>query len=250
MFAAGSCLMGFGGVVFCCAPAPAGGGFWRTEKFFYGLLPMLASVVALAFTFRLWARAYIRRRNAWMVGCVVAIFAVFLDSTLFLKYRGREDERIKLVGKSESVACSWGSGEVKLPIGFTYKAALGIDTFVGHFTSQDGKRVIEYDIGELAGEHGGMGKWETLTQGSRVRVGRARSSDGNGHTTYFSKVSFPDSGCANFYLESPNEHDAAIIEFIAASFHPIGWTPSWVRPLLPEVLRSDCRYRLQLPVGF
>jgi hypothetical protein len=92
---------------------------------------------------------------------------------------------------------------------------------MGHFTSPDGKVVIEYDIGELASEHGGMGKSETLTEGSRVRVGRAVRS-GGGLTTFFSKVSFPDSGCANFYLESPNEKDAAAIEFIAGSFRPTG----------------------------
>jgi len=120
---------------------------------------------------------------------------------------------------------------------------------MGYFTSQDGNIVITHDIGELAGEHGGMGKSETLIEGSRVRVGRATSSDDNGHATFFSKVSFPDSGCANFYLESPNEKDAAAIEFIARSFRPTGWAPSWVRPLLPEVFRSDCRYRFELPAG-
>jgi hypothetical protein len=250
MFAALCYLLAFGGAVFCCAPARPGKGFWQPEKFFYGLLPMFASIEAFAFTFQLWARAFIRQRNAWLVWGVVAIFAVVLDFSLFLKYRGRQDERIKLVWKGESGAFSWGSGEVKLPAGFTYKANYGIDTFVGQFTSQDGNLVIEHDIGELAGEHGGMGKSETLTEGSRVRVGRAIRHDDNGRTTFFSKVSFPDSGCANFYVESHNENDAAAIEFIARSFRPTGWTPSWARPLLPEVLRSDCRYRLSLPSGF
>jgi len=250
MFAAACYLLAFAGAVFCCAPDHPGGSFWQPEKFFYGLLPVCASVVTFSFTFRLWVRAYIRRRNAWLVGCVVAILAVALDSTLFLKYRGRHDEGIKLVWKGESGAFGWGSGEVKLPVGFTYKADHGIDTFMGHFTSQDGKLVIWHDIGDLAGEHGGMGQPETLKEGSRVRVGRAVRSDGKGRTTFFSKVSLPDSGCANFYLESPNENDVAAIELIAGSFRPAGWTPSWVRPLLPEVLRSDCRYRLKLPAGF
>jgi hypothetical protein len=189
MFAALCYLLAFGGAVFCCAPARPGKGFWQPEKFFYGLLPMFASIVAFAFTFQLWARAFIRQRNAWLVWGVVAIFAVVLDFSLFLKYRGRQDERIKLVWKGESGAFSWGSGEVKLPAGFTYKANHGIDTFVGQFTSQDGNLVIEHDIGELAGEHGGMGKSETLTEGSRVRVGRAIRHDDNGRTTFFSKVS-------------------------------------------------------------
>jgi len=252
MFAVACYLLAFGGAIFCCAPTHSRGSFWQAEKFFYGLLPMCASVSTFAFTFRLWARAYTRRRNAWLVGGVVAVFAVALDFTLFLKFRGRQDQGIKLVWKGESGAFSWGSGEVRLPAGFTYKAYHGIDTAVGQFTSQDGKVVIKHDIGEFAGEdeQGGMGKAETLTEGSRVKLGRVILSDDQGRTTFFSKVSFPDSGCANFYLESPNEKDETAIAFIAKSFRPIGWTPSWVRPLLPEVLRSDCRYRFQLPNGF
>ena len=156
------------------------------------------------------------------------------------------DDEIQLNWRGESGAFDWGRGEVTLPAGFTYKPDYGIDTLIGSFTSQDGELVITHDIGELAGEHGGMGRVETLSQGSRVRVGlRIRSVNQEG--IFFSKVSFPDNGCANFYLESPREEDAAKIEFIARSFRPRAWTPSWMRPLLPEILRSDCRYRFQLP---
>ena len=63
------------------------------------------------------------------------------------------------------------------------------------------------------------------------------------------KVSFSDASSANFYLESANERDSAIIQFIARSFRPRGWVPAFLRPLLPEVLRSDCRYRVRLPGG-
>ena len=250
VFTAACYLLGFGVAIFCCAPAQPGGSSWLSEKFYYGLIPICTSLAIFAFTVRLWVRAYIRRRNAWLAACVVAIFAVVLDLALFLKYRGRQDEGIKLVWNSESGAFSWGSGEVRLPAGFTYEAEQGIDTVVGHFTSPDGALVIEHDIGELAGEHGGIGGAETLTEGSRVRVGRTIDHDGKGRTTFFFKVIFPDNGCANFYLESPNERDAAAIEFIARSFRPTGRTPPWVRPLLPEVLRSDCRYRLRLAAGF
>jgi hypothetical protein len=183
-----------------------------------------------------------------LVGCLVAVFAVALDITLFVKYNGRQDERIKLIWNGETGTFSWGSGEVKLPAGFSYKPERGIDTFVGRFTSQDRKLVVEHDIGELANEHGGAGTSETLTEGSRVRVARAIPSGVDGRTTYFSEVSFPDSGCANFYLASADEKDAAVVEFIARSFRPKSWTPAWMRTILPEVLRSDCRYRLRLPV--
>jgi hypothetical protein len=122
-----------------------------------------------------------------------------------------------------------------------------MDTFVGHFTSPDGRLVIHHDIGELAAEHGGMGRSESLTNGSRVWMGHAMYNDDKDGTKHLFKVSFPDCGCANFSLESTHERDGAIIEGIAKSFRPNGWTPSWVRPLLPEVLRADCRYRFEIP---
>ena len=134
-----------------------------------------------------------------------------------------------------------------MPAGFSYAPLNGIDTLMGRFTSEDGSLVVEHDIGELAGEHGGMGNLETLTEGSRVRFGSVVDSDERGGKTYFSKVSFPDAGCANFYLESTREKDVALIRFIARSFRPKGWVPSFLRPLMPEVLRSDCRYRIKLP---
>ena len=248
MLSVGFYLLAFGWAVSCCAPIRPGGSFWQMEKFFYGLLPLCAGVVVLAFCSRFWARTFTRRRNAWLAGCILAGFAMVLDITLFLKYRGRQDDGIRLTWRSESGTFGWKSGEVRLPAGFTYKADPGIDTFTGHFTSQDGKLVIKYDIGELAGEHVGLEGSETLKDGSRVRLGRARS-DAKGHATFFTKVSFPDNGCANFYIESANENDLAVIDFVAGTFRPTDSTPSWVRPLLPEALRSDCRYHFRLPGG-
>ena len=52
--------------------------------------------------------------------------------------------------------------------------------------------------------------------------------DEKGGKEYFFKVSFPDASCANFYLESTTEKDAALIEFIARSFRPRGWVPSFL----------------------
>jgi hypothetical protein len=243
-------FLAFGGAVLLGAPTRPGQGFWRPEKFFYGVLPVCGTPAILAGTFRRWAQEFNRRRIAWLAGCAVAIFAVALDTIVFVKLHGRQDERIQVAWRKESGVFSWGTGEVNVPAGFTYARETGMDTFMGRFTSEDGSRVIEHDIGELAGEHGGMGNSETVTEGSRVRVGRAVYSDERGGTKHFFKVSFPDSGCANFYLESPSENDAAIIEFIARSFRPRGWTPSLLRPLLPEILRSDCRYNVKLPSRF
>jgi hypothetical protein len=121
--------------------------------------------------------------------------------------------------------------------------------FMGRFTSEDGRLVIEHDIGQLAAEHGGIGNMETLIEGSRVRLGSVTYDDEKRGKEYFFKVSFPDASCANFYLESANEKDSAIIQFIARSFRPRGWVPSFLRTLLAEILRSDCRYRVRLPGG-
>lgn len=94
-----------------------------------------------------------------------------MNTIVFLKLRGRQDERIRLEWQTESAVFSWGTGQVKMPAGFTYACETGIDTFMGRFTSKDGSLVIEHDIGELAAEHGGMGNLETLIEGSRVRFG-------------------------------------------------------------------------------
>ena len=230
-------------------PTQRGHGFWRPEKFVYGLLPVFATPAILAITLRCWVRLFARRRNAWLTACGVAVFAVPMDTIVFLKLRGRQDEKIHLDCQKESAVFSWGTGQVKIPSGFTYAREIGIDTFVGRFTSENGSLVIEHDIGKLAAEHGGIGSLETLIEGSRVRYGSVAHDDEKGGKEYFFKVSFPDASCANFYLDSTNEKDAAIIEFMARSFRPRGWLPSFLRPLLPELIRSDCRYRMRLPEG-
>jgi hypothetical protein len=68
------------------------------------------SIVIVVVAFRVWARAFTRRRNAWLVGCVAAIFAVVLDFTLFLNYHRRYDEGIKLAWK---VNRAFSAGEVE-----------------------------------------------------------------------------------------------------------------------------------------
>src|ERR1700676_1244487 len=94
IFAAACYLLAFGGLIFCCAPTPRRT-FWHAEKFFYGVLPICVSVATFVFTLRIWGRTYVRRRNAWLVGFLVAIVAVVLDVRLFLKYRGTRDDGIK-----------------------------------------------------------------------------------------------------------------------------------------------------------
>src|SRR5882724_8644064 len=122
MFSASFYLLAFGGAVLCCVPVYPGRGFWQTEKFFYGLLPMCTSVVLLVFTARFLARIFIRRRNAWLAGCILAGLSVAVDLTLFMKHRGTQDDQIRLNWESDSGIFSWGSGEVRLPTGFIYQA--------------------------------------------------------------------------------------------------------------------------------
>ena len=161
-----------------------------------------------------------------------------VDFTVYRKFREHTDDRISRTWNQESGVFSWGLGSVRVPRGFEHKAEPGIDTFVGSFTSQVDGLEIRYDIGELAGEHGGMNGSESLIRGARVRSVRASS---------FAIVSFPDTGCATFSLETSDPRQALIIDGIGQSFQPADWKPAWLRPLLPEILRSDCRQRFRMP---
>jgi hypothetical protein len=117
----------------------------------------------------------------------------------------------------------WKLGEVTLPPGFTYQVDPS-DTFEGHFTSRDGKPVIRLDNGGYAGAYAerkdALFFEERLVDG--VRVWTARRKWGVAGTKTLMAVTFPDNGCANFYLESSNAEDAAIIDALARSFRPKG----------------------------
>ena len=120
----------------------------------------------------------------------------------------------------------WRLGEVKLPIGFTYQWDPGSDTFEGHFTSHDGKIVIHHDIGGYAGAYANRRNADSfeegIVEGARVWTANRKSSDGKGGQTTLVAVTFPDNGCANFYVQSFNIEDAAPISVIARSFRPTG----------------------------
>ena len=244
LFGAGCYLLVFAGAILCCRSGQCGESFWQLEKFLYGLLPMGISIVVFSVAARLWARAFVRRGNAWFVACILAPLVVLVDLSLILLWHNRRLEEINLAWEAESGTFGWGSGQVQLPTGFTYEAHRGIDTSVGRFTSRDGRLVILHDIGRLAGEYAGTGEFEeTLSEGSRVKITHRKEPDGEVGTTVFAAVSFPDSGGANFYLTSSSEEHLATVDFIAQSFRPKGRTSSWMPPLLPELLRSDCGYQ-------
>jgi hypothetical protein len=114
---------------------------------------------------------------------------------------------------------AWGSGQVTLPTGFKYHLNYGGDTFEGYFTSPDGRLVIRHDIGPYAADcskREGALPGEKLVEGARVWVAhRDRGPSGA-----LAAVTFPDSGCANFYLYSDKTEGAAIIDSLALSFRP------------------------------
>lgn len=118
----------------------------------------------------------------------------------------------------------WWAAEVQLPVGFRYQVDQGTDTFEGHFTSPDRALIVYHDIGGYAGAYASRKRAlnfeERLVDGARIWTARREWPDGKGGRTVLVAVTFPDSGCANFFLESSKPNDVAPIEFIAKSFRP------------------------------
>src|SRR5215471_3282656 len=124
----------------------------------------------------------------------------------------------------KSGAFVWWRGQVKLPVGFTYQVDQGADSFVGHFTSADGRLIVRDDIGGYAGVYADREQSRTfratVVGGARVWVAKRDWPDGKGKggITTLAAVTFPDSGYANFLLASSRPEDAVVIDFIADSF--------------------------------
>ena len=140
---------------------------------------------------------------------------------------------------SRSATFTWSAGEVKLPSGFAYAPDRGTDTFEGHFTSRDTRVVVRHDIGGYAGCWASRQRAlvfnETVVDGFRILTAKRDWPDGKGGRTVLVAVTFPEAGCANFFLESANAEDAKIIDFIARSFRGRG------DPHPPGPLCSDKR---------
>jgi uncharacterized RDD family membrane protein YckC len=125
-----------------------------------------------------------------------------------------------------SATFKWWGGEVRLPAGFRYRVLNGADSFEGEFTSADGSVVVGHDIGGYAGawasRRGALSFDERLAGQARVWTARRQISDGRGGHSIRSAVTFPDSGCANFFVRSYTpESGAQVIDFIAASYRRI-----------------------------
>ena len=119
---------------------------------------------------------------------------------------------------------AWWGGKVRVPSGFTYQVDQGADTFEGHFTAPDGKLVIRHDIGWYAGAWASAKDAtsfeERLIEGARVWTARKNWPAGRGGTTTLVAVTFPDAGCANFFLYSSRIEDAEVVNYVAHSYRP------------------------------
>jgi hypothetical protein len=211
--------------------------YWQPEKYFWGILPALFASVLFYFAGKTLLSAFKRKLCASLCGVFLLSITAVLALARFLMIRRYfyNDSRLRSEWNWETRIFNWGSGEIKVPDGFTYERRQGLDTHIGRIVSSDQSLDIHYDIGELAHiVSPPNASFHSLTNGSRVLLYAGGSSN-------LPMVSFPDQGCATFYLYSPHPNGKAVIEAIAKSFKPIGWVPSWLLPLLPEILRSDCR---------
>jgi hypothetical protein len=111
-----------------------------------------------------------------------------------------------------------------MPRGFTHHGGEGADTFEGHFSSPDGRLVVRYDIGWYAGAYANSKEKssfeERFTEGALVWTAHRKRSDNKGGDITNVAVTFPDGGCANFFLDSPRVEDAELIAHIAETYRP------------------------------
>ena len=131
---------------------------------------------------------------------------------------------------------AWWGGSVILPVGFSYEILPAVDSFEGQFTAPNGSVVIRHDIGGYAGawakaRRAGEFFEEWDEQGSRVWLGHKPWGRVEADTPKLVAVTFPDAGCANFFIEHSKSEDFEWILQVARSF----------RPAQPVKQSDDCR---------
>ena len=231
--AAAACwFLTFGTALLCCSPRSYR---WRPETLLHGSLALLLGLALFVTLHRLTKRTYRHHRIALVL---FTLLAAAFDFHHYRTHRWDGDNGITRNWNPTTSTFHWGRGELRLPPGYQYAHFRGFDTLVGSFHSPDGRLTIEHDIGELAAEHLGLGRPWSTKDGARILLARTPTA---------ALLSFPDTGCANFYLESDDPNDLRLLEQLAQTYRPHTRLPGWVLPLLPAPYRLDCRYRYQLP---
>lgn len=110
-------------------------------------------------------------------------------------------------------------GTVELPSGFTHARDQGVDSFAGHFTSADGKLVINYDIGinasvnALHPEGPILSSTNVTVNGLAGIIVTTQWGDAK-----YAIVSFPKGGPANFFAQIRDDSDFELVRKISLSY--------------------------------
>ncbi|MGC4048973.1 MAG: hypothetical protein QM757_05565 [Paludibaculum sp.] len=96
---------------------------------------------------------------------------------------------------------------------------------MGRFTAPNGRVVVLHEIGTSAGiwarrDNTTTSFRESVVDGVRVWVAKRSWPGGPESRIALFAVTFPDSDCASFYLESSEQEDGKVIDTVARSFHP------------------------------
>lgn len=193
---------------------------WWTANIQYGWLAIPALIAALlGAVIAVAVLRIFRQRVTWSAFWRTAVINVLMIGLSL--YGVERMSRPPLdVWNPDTGRFAWWAGQVTLPPGYTHHARYGGDSYAGYFVSPDERLTVEFDIGGYAGHFANRKDAdyfeEGMVNGARVWIAKCCSSHGTG--TY--AVTFPDSGCANFFLHSSKDADAAVIYSIARSFRP------------------------------
>lgn len=116
----------------------------------------------------------------------------------------------------------WSRGEVTLPRGLRYQGHHDGD-HGATFTSEDWSLNIHCIIRGCPGADAWGPKEnleEKVVEGARVWVSRGDWRSRGGSHKVLGVVTFPDSECASFMVDSTKSEDAAVIDAMVRSFHP------------------------------
>lgn len=124
----------------------------------------------------------------------------------------------------------WGRGSVQFPPNFRFETQPSVDVYSGKFTSPDGKLVVHFSAGTMAGAAASPHeKTIDFRQGFirnfRVWISTSRHSPAS---PFVYHLSLPDSNCVNFGVASPDATGREFLLRLAATYRPIGpLSPEW-----------------------